>query len=77
MVKLNTPKDLNDTFHIDKLRLANADLLLSQPGDDVQSLPIQKDRKEGFVVEDIMAEVKNKKGRGWKKQYEVKWKGYA
>ena len=77
LVKLNTSKNLNDAFHVDKLHLANTDPLLSQPRNNTQPPPIQEDEKEGFVVEDIMAEMKNKKGRGWKKQYEVKWKGYA
>ena len=66
------PKGFNNTFYVDKLYLANINSLPSQPKDDMQSPPIQKDKKEGFVVEDIMTEVKNKKRRGWKKQYEMK-----
>ena len=29
------------------------------------------------MVEDIITKIKNKKGRGWKKQYKIKWKGYV
>ena len=60
-MKLDTPKDFNDTFHVDKLCLANTDPLLNQPGNNAQPFPIQKDRKEGFIIKNIMAEVKNKK----------------
>ena len=77
LIKLDISKGFNDVFHVDKLYLANIDPLSSQSGDDVQSFSIQKDGEEGFVVENIMAEMKNKKERRWKKQYEIKWKGYA
>ena len=71
-MKLDISKGLNDVFYIDKLCLANIDFFLSQFGDDVQSFSIQEDGKERFVMKNIMTEMKNKKGRRWKKQYKMK-----
>ena len=60
-MKLDTPKDLNNTFHIDKLRLANTDSLPNQSENNTQPPLIQKNKKKGFIIKNIMAEVKNKK----------------
>ena len=60
-------KGFNNAFYVDKLYLININFFLNQSVDDVQFSLIQKNRKEKFVVEDIMAEIKNKKGRGWRK----------
>ena len=66
-MKLDIPKNLNNTFHVNKLRLTNTDPLLNQPGNNVQPPPIQKDKKKGFMIKDIITEVKNKKEKRWKK----------
>ena len=66
-VKLDMFKGFNNVFYVDKLCLINIDFFLSQFVSNVQFFLIQKDEEEGFVIEDIMAEVKNKKGRGWRK----------
>ena len=71
-MKLDIFKNLNNVFHINKLYLINTDPLPNQPGDDVQSFSIQKDEEEGFMMENIMTEIKNKKRRRWKKQYKMK-----
>ena len=55
------PKNLNNAFYINKLHLININLLLNQPVDNMQSPPIQKNRKKGFIIKNIIIEVKNKK----------------
>ena len=54
-------KGLNNVFYINKLHLINANLFSNQPMDDTQPPPIQKDKKEGFMIKDIIIKIKNKK----------------
>ena len=76
-MKFDTSKDLNNTFYVNKLHLINVDLFLNQSVDNMQFLLIQKNKKERFIIENIMIKIKNKKRRKQKKQYEMKWKGYT
>ena len=39
---------------------------------DIQPSLIQKNRKKGFVIKNIMAEIKNKKKKKQRKQYKIK-----
>ena len=71
-MKLDTPKNFNNIFHINKLHLTNTDFFPNQPRNNTQPPLIQENRKKGFIIKNIMAEMKNKKGRGWKKQYKIK-----
>jgi hypothetical protein len=65
-VRLNTPPGPYNVFHVDRLRLALSDPLLSQSRDDDQPLPIQVDNDgaDMWEVEDIVAEVGRQRGRG-------------
>ncbi|KAF2193914.1 hypothetical protein K469DRAFT_782227, partial [Zopfia rhizophila CBS 207.26] len=71
-IKLNTPPGPNPTFYVDRLQLASNDLLPSQLTDDPQPPPIQVDDHEEHVVQDIVAEVQTRRGRGHQLRYEVK-----
>jgi len=77
-VRLNTPPGPHNVFNVDRLRLASSDPLPSQLKDDDQPLPIEVDTDgaDMWEVEDIVAEVCRRRGRGTKWWYEVKWKGY-
>ena len=77
-VRLNTPPGPHNVFHVDRIRLASSDPLPSQSRDDDQPLPIlvDTDGADMWEVEDIVAEVCRRRGRGVRWWYEVKWKGY-
>ena len=60
LIKFDIPSDLNDIFYINKLCLVNDDPLSNQSIDDIQFLPIQKNRVKGYVMENIMAKKKGK-----------------
>jgi hypothetical protein len=71
-VKLNTPRKVHPLLNVNMLRLASCDPLPSQPQDDNEPEPIEVDREEMYLVEEILKE----RGKGRKKQYLVKWEGY-
>ena len=45
-MKLNTLKDINDVFYVNKLYMANTDPLFSQPVDNTQPPSIQDDNED-------------------------------
>ena len=65
-------KGLNNAFYINKLCLINTNPFLSQFMDDIQLFSIQKNKKERFIIKDIITKIKNKKEKKWKKQYKIK-----
>ena len=60
-------KGFNNVFYINKLCLINIDFFLNQSVDDTQLFLIQKNKKEEFIIKNIMTEMKNKKRRKWRK----------
>ena len=60
-------KNLNNTFYINKLYLTNIDPFLNQSIDNMQSFSIQKNKKKGFIIKNIIIKIKNKKRRGQRK----------
>ena len=55
-MKLDIFKNINNSFYVDKLYLANNDSFSSQPINDLQPPSIQKDNIEKFIIKDIIAE---------------------
>lgn len=78
IVRLNIPLGPYNVFYVNQLRLALLDPLLSQSRDDDQPLSIQvdSDSADMWEVEDIMAEIYQRRGCGIRQQYKVKQKGY-
>ena len=72
LVKLDTPKGINDVFYVNKLCAASINLFFNQLIDDTQPPLIQNNGEDEWIVEEIMAEIKKKKGREWEKKYEIK-----
>ena len=75
-VKLDTPPGPHPVFHVDRIKLASSDPLPSQEVDDSQPPALQVAGEDEWVVEDIVAERERRVGRGAKREYEVKWRGY-
>ena len=75
--RLNTPPGIHNVFHSELLRIASTDPLTSQTTDDTQPDPVLVGDEEEYEVEKILKERIVRQGRGRKKQYLVKWTGYA
>ena len=65
--RLNTPPNIPNVFHVDKLRAALGDFLCSQISDDNHPGP-------SIINNENVEKILKKKGRGY--QYLVKWKNY-
>lgn len=77
-VELNTPPGIHPVFHVDRLRLHPRNPLEGQVSDDSQPDAIrEEDGEERWIVEDIVGEQLKKRGRGYKKEYLVKWSEHA
>ena len=74
--RLNTPPGIHDVFHANKLRLASTDPLPSQRQTDEQPKPQIVGEDEEYEVEEILEERFIRRGRGRKRQFLVKWRGY-
>ena len=75
--RLNTPTGIHNVFHVDLLRTASTDPLDSQITDDNQPGPVIVGDEEEYEIERILKDRTVRKGRGSRKQYLVKWTGYA
>jgi len=75
--ELNTPPGVHNVFHAQLLRPAASDPLPSQRTIDTQPPPEFVDNELEYGVEEIMAERVVRRGRGQRKEYLVKWAGYA
>ena len=80
-VRLNIPGGIHPVFHVDRLKLHNDNPLTGQMSDDQQPEGVVEivDGKEEtqFRVEKIVGERWKRVGRGKRKEYLVKWVGYA
>ena len=74
--RLDTPPGIRNVFHVDRLRAASADCLLSQISDDSHPGPKIIGKEDGTHESDVERILKKRKrGRGYK--YLVKWKDYV
>ena len=75
--RLNTPSNIHNVFHSDLLRTASTDPLDSQISDDSQPGPVIVGNEEEYEIEKILKDRIIRIGKGSRKQYLVKWTGYA
>jgi len=75
--RLNTPAGIHNVFHTMLLRPAADDPFPSQLRDDYQPPAILTEDSEEYHVERITGERMVRRGRASRKQYRVKWTGYA
>jgi hypothetical protein len=75
--RLDTPPGIHNVFHSELLRAASTDPLTSQTTDDSQPGPVLVENEDEYEVEKILKERSIRRGRGRRKQYLVKWTGYA
>jgi hypothetical protein len=78
-VRLDTPGDIFPIFHVDRLVLHPRNPLPGQQTNDSQpeALVEDKDGNLEWEIEDIVGERVKRVGRGQRKEYLVKWVGYA
>lgn len=74
--RLNTPEGIHPVFHVDLLRPAANDPFPSQRNDDYQPPATLVDGEEEYQVERILDYRQIRRGRGFQRQYLVKWTGY-
>jgi hypothetical protein len=72
-VRVNTPPEIYDIFHVDRLRLAFLDPFPSHLNDNTQPAPVLVNGELESEVEEIIAKVTY-----WNRLFfEVKWTGYT
>lgn len=72
--RLDTPPGIHNVFPTRRLKLANRRPLPGQVVTDPQPVGIISDTEVEYEIERIL---KEKKGRGGRREYLVKWEGYA
>lgn len=76
--RLDTPPGIHNVFHTRRLRPVSNDPLPGQVSYDTHlpGIVVEDEESPEYEVESILDE-KRARGRGTRKQYLVKWKGYA
>jgi transposase InsO family protein len=75
-VRLAVPPGIEPTFHVSLVRPAADDPFPSQRQEDWQPEGIITDEGEEWEIECIVGEFQQKRGRGHRQMYLVKWVGY-
>lgn len=75
--RLNVPNGIHDVFHVSLLRPAAKDPFPSQQLTDYQPPGVLVDGELEYAIDCITGERMRRIGRGWRKEYRVKWTGYA
>lgn len=74
--RLDTPEGIHPVFHVDKLRLAATDPFPSQRNDDYQPPARLVEGEPEWEVEEIRDYRARRWGRGFRREFLVKWVGY-
>ena len=75
--ELNTPPGAQNVFHAPLLRPAVTDPLPSQRTTNQQPEPEFVDNELEYGIDEILVNRFVRKGRGRRKEYLIKWSGYA
>ena len=74
--RLDTPAGIHPVFHVDKLRPASIDSFPSQRNDDYQPPAVLVEGEEEWLIERLLEYRTIRWGKGYRRQYLVKWLGY-
>ena len=74
--RLDTPAGIHPVFHVDKLQPASIDSFPSQRNDDYQPPAVLVEGEEEWLIERLLEYRTIRWGKGYRRQYLVKWLGY-